>query len=187
MEADVKTVLTDTEDAMKKAVSHLESELLKIRAGKANPVMLDGIMVDYYGSPTPLNQVAAVQAPEPRLLTVKPWEKNMLQPIERAIIGANLGLNPSNNGEMVRIPVPALSEERRKGLVKQAHDQGEQSRVGVRAARQDGHKAIKKLVADGLSEDAGKRADEKIDNLKDKYEDQITKHLKQKDEEIMTV
>ncbi len=187
MTEDVNMVLDMAREAMEKAINHLEKELSKIRAGKASPIMLDGIKVDYYGTPTPLNQVGSVSAPDPRLLTVQPWEKNMLSHIERAIIGANLGLNPSNDGQLIRIPIPPLSEERRKALVKQASSEGEHARVGVRAARKGAYDEIKQLVKDGLSEDEGKRAESNVEDLTKKYNESVDKHLKKKEEEIMTV
>src|ERR1700680_484090 len=129
MSDDLLFVLEEAQDLMKKALAHLESELIKIRAGKANPQMLDGLTVDYYGSPTPVNQVANVSVLDARTLTIQPWEKNMLQPIERAIIAANLGVTPQNDGNIIRLFMPPLTEERRKEFVKRAYAEGEQTRV----------------------------------------------------------
>src|SRR6476646_10677029 len=150
---EVLLTLELAEDSMKKAINHLEAELTKIRAGKANPQMLDGIVVDYYGSPTPLNQVANISVADVRTLTIQPWEKNMLQPIEKAIIGANIGVTPQNDGTIIRLFLPPLTEERRKELVKRVHGEGEHSRVAIRNIRRDSIEAIKKLQKDGLSED----------------------------------
>ncbi|MEM9933478.1 MAG: ribosome recycling factor [Bacteroidota bacterium] len=172
---------------MNKALEHLEKELTKIRAGKASPVMLSGVKVDYYGSPTPIDQVAAVSAGDATTLIVKPWEKSMIQPIERAIMGANLGLNPQNDGEMVRIPIPRLTEERRKDLVKQAKGEGETGKVALRSVRQDSNAKLKKLQKDGASEDEIKGAERKIQDLTDTFTKKIEDMLKNKEGEIMTV
>src|ERR1051325_3179884 len=137
MSEELELVLEDAQDSMKKAINHLETELIKIRAGKANPQMLDGLTVDYYGSPTPLNQIGNVSAMDARTLTIQPWEKNMLQPIERAIINANLGVTPQNDGNIIRLFMPPLTEERRKEFVKRAGGEGEQSRVAIRNIRRD--------------------------------------------------
>ena len=144
---------------MKKAINHLEAELIKIRAGKANPQMLDGIVVDYYGSPMPINQVANISVMDARTLSIQPWEKNMLQPIERAIIAANIGINPQNDGTIIRLFFPPLTEERRKELVKRCQAEGEHSKVAIRNIRRDAIEHIKKLQKNGLSEDAAKDAE----------------------------
>ena len=180
-------IMEDLEDSMKKAISHLETELVKIRAGKANPQMLDGIVVDYYGSPTPLNQVANVSVADVRTLTVQPWEKNMLQPIERAIINSNIGINPQNDGNMIRMFLPPLTEERRKEFVKRANGEGEHSKVAIRNIRRDAIEQIKKLQKDGLSEDAAKDAEKDIQDTTDKFILIVDKHLASKEKEIMTV
>lgn len=172
---------------MKKAVAHLEAELLKIRAGKATPQMLDGIMVEYYGSPTPLNQVANVSAVDARTITIQPWEKNMLQPIERAIINSNLGINPQNDGVMIRMFLPPLTEERRRELVKRCNGEGEQAKVAVRNIRRDSIESIKKLQKDGLSEDAAKDAEKDAQDITDRFIALIEKHLAAKEKEIMAV
>ena len=140
---------SDTESIMTKALNHLEAELVKIRAGKANPNMLDGIVADYYGNPTPINQVANVSVLDARTISVQPWEKNMLQPIERAIIMANIGINPQNDGTVIRLYLPPLTEERRKELVKRCNGEGEHAKVAVRNIRRDSIEAIKKLQKDG--------------------------------------
>jgi ribosome recycling factor len=187
MSEDLSTILDNTESSMKKAVAHLEAELLKIRAGKATPQMLDGIMVEYYGTPTPLNQVANVSAVDARTITIQPWEKNMLQPIERSIINSNLGINPQNDGVMIRMFLPPLTEERRRELVKRCNGEGEQAKVAVRNIRRDSIESIKKLQKDGLSEDAAKDAEKDAQDITDRYIALIEKHLAAKEKEIMAV
>lgn len=180
-------IRNEAEAHMKKAIAHLEAELVKIRAGRANPQMLDGIMVDYYGAPTPLNQVANVQVADARTLSIQPWEKNMLGHIEKAILAANIGITPQNDGTMVRLFLPPLTEERRKELVKKANGEGEHSKVAVRNIRRDAIEHIKKVQKDGLSEDAAKDAEKDIQGMTDKFIILIDKHLEAKDKEIMTV
>lgn len=187
MSEDLILIMEDTEDLMNKGISHLEAELLKIRAGKATPQMLDGIVVDYYGSNTPISQVGNISAMDVRTLSIQPWEKNMLQPIERAIIAANIGINPQNDGNMIRLFLPPLTEERRKELVKRANAEGEHSKVAIRNIRRDAIEMVKKLQKDGLSEDAAKDAESEIQQLTDKYITLIDKHLARKDKEIMAV
>src|SRR6201747_513176 len=147
-------ILATTEDTMKKAVSHLEAELVKERAGKANPNMLDGIVVDYYGNPTPISQVGNISVLDARTLSIQPWEKNMLQPIEKAIMASNIGITPQNDGANIRLFLPPMTEERRKELVKRANGEGEHSKVAIRNIRRDSIEMVKKLQKDGLSEDA---------------------------------
>ena len=187
MTDELEFIKEDASESMQKAIAHLEAELVKIRAGRANPQMLDGITVDYYGSATPLNQVANVSVADARTLTIQPWEKNMLQPIERAIIAANIGINPQNDGAIIRLFLPPLTEERRKEFVKRAHLEGEHSRVSVRSIRRDAIEYIKKLQKDGLSEDVAKDAEKDIQALTDKYITFIEKHLAAKEKEIMAV
>lgn len=187
MDENVKIALGECEDAMSKAVSFLEKELVKIRAGKANPMMLDGLKVEYYGAQTPLNQVATVTATDPRLLVVRPFEKNMVGPIEKAIIEANLGFNPQNDGEQVRVPVPALTEERRRDLVKQCTGEGETVKVTIRNARRDANSFIKALKDEGVSEDMIKDGEAAVQKLTDKYSAQIDEMIKKKEAEIMTI
>lgn len=187
MQDDLNLILEDAQDSMQKAISHLEAELTKIRAGKANPVILDGITVDYYGAPTALNQVANVSVADARTLTIQPWEKNMLQPIERAIIASNIGLNPQNDGQIIRLFLPPLTEERRKELVKKVNAEGEQAKVAVRNIRRDAIEAIKKLQKDGLSEDTAKDSEADVQELTDKYIAAVDKHCAQKDKEIMAI
>jgi ribosome recycling factor len=184
---DLTSIISGSEDHMKKAISHLEAELVKIRAGKANPQMLDGIVVDYYGSHMPINQVANINVMDARTLTIQPWEKNMLQPIERAIIAANIGINPQSDGIIIRLFLPPLTEERRKELVKKCHVEGEHSKVAIRNIRRDSIEHIKKLQKNGLSEDAAKDAEEEVQQVTNKYIALVDKHLSSKEKEIMIV
>jgi ribosome recycling factor len=187
MSEDLEFILEETRDSMKKALDHLETELIKIRAGKASPQMLEGLTVDYYGSPTILNQVSNISVMDARTLTIQPWEKNMLQPIERAIINANLGVTPQNDGNIIRIFMPPLTEERRREFVKRAGGEGEQSRVAIRNMRRDAIEQIKKLQKDGLSEDEAKDAEKEIQDITDKHIALVEKHLQAKEKEILTV
>ena len=180
-------IIDDAKVSMKKAIDHLEAELVKIRAGKANPVMLDGIMADYYGSATPINQLANISAMDARTLSIQPWEKNMLQPIERAIIAANLGINPQNDGNIIRLYLPVLTEERRKELVKRCNSEGEQAKIAIRNIRREAIEQIKKLQKDGLSQDAAKDAETDVQEITDSYISLVEKHLLLKDKEIMAV
>ncbi len=184
---DVASIFSNADENMNKAISHLEAELVKIRAGKANPQMLDGIMVDYYGSPMPINQVANISALDARTLSIQPWEKNMLQPIERSIIAANIGVNPQNDGVLIRIFLPPLTEERRKELVKRCQNEGEHSKVSIRNIRREAIELIKKLQKNGLSEDAAKDAEADVQQLTDKFIAFVEKHLAAKEKEIMAV
>ncbi|HMP93884.1 MAG TPA: ribosome recycling factor [Phnomibacter sp.] len=187
MITDVGNLLPDTEAHMKKAISHLETELGKIRAGKANPQMLDGITVDYYGSPMPINQVGNISVMDARTLTIQPWEKNMLQPIERAIMQANIGINPQNDGVIIRLFLPPLTEERRKELVKRSNQEGEHSKVTIRNARRDAIEKIKKLQKEGLSEDAAKDAEADVQDVTNRFIALVDKHLAAKEKEIMAI
>lgn len=187
MSADLSQIIKDASASMSKAISHLEYELSKIRAGKASPAILDGIMVDYYGNPTPVNQVANVSALDSRTISVQPWEKNMLQPIERAIMAANIGITPQNDGNTIRLFMPPLTEERRKELVKKCNGEGENGKISVRNIRRDAIEHIKKLQKDGLSEDACKDAEKEAQDATDKYIALIDKHLEAKEKEIMAV
>jgi ribosome recycling factor len=185
--SEIITITSGAEDHMQKAINHLETELIKIRAGKANPQMFDGIVVDYYGSPMPINQVANISVMDARTLSIQPWEKNMLQPIERAIIGANIGVTPQNDGALIRIFMPPLTEERRKELVKKCLAEGEHSKVAIRNIRRDAIEAIKKLQKNGLSEDASKDAETSVQQITDKFIAAVDKHLASKEKEIMSV
>ncbi|HTH32485.1 MAG TPA: ribosome recycling factor [Lacibacter sp.] len=187
MSEELSLIMDDAEEHMEKAIQHLEVELVKIRAGRANPNMLDGIVVDYYGTPTPINQIGNLSVTDARTLTIQPWEKNMLQPIERAIINSNIGLAPQNDGNIIRLFLPPLTEERRKELVKRVNAEGEHTKVAVRNIRRDAIEQIKKLQKDGLSEDAAKDAEKDVQVLTDKFSIQIDKHLEAKDKEIMSV
>jgi ribosome recycling factor len=187
MAEDITSILATAEDHMKKAISHLETELVKIRAGKANPQMLDGIVVDYYGSPMPVSQVANINVMDARTLSIQPWEKNMLQPIERAIIAANIGVTPQNDGALIRIFMPPLTEERRKELAKRCHGEGEHSKVAIRNIRRDAIEHIKRLQKNGLSEDAAKDAEADVQQVTDKFTAAVEKHLAAKEKEIMAV
>jgi ribosome recycling factor len=184
---DVSSTLSSAEEAMKRAINHLEAELVKIRAGKANPQMLDGITVDYYGSPMPINQVGNINVLDARTLTIQPWEKNMLQPIERAIINSNIGINPQNDGAIIRLFLPPLTEERRKELVKRCQAEGEHSKVAIRNIRRDAIESIKKAQKNGLSEDAAKDAEADVQDLTNRYIALVDKHLVTKEKEIMGV
>ncbi len=180
--------LTAVEDRMQKAVEALQRELATIRAGKATTSLLDNIRVDYYGTPTPVKQVASIAAPEPRLLVVQPWEKNLLQPIAKAIQASDLGLNPQDDGQVLKIPIPALNEERRKDLVKHTHKMAEEGRVAVRNIRRDANDHFKKAQKDGsVSEDDARRAMDQIQKLHDKHIAQIEESVKKKEEEVMEV
>lgn len=187
MNPNAQLVIDMAKEQMNKAISHLEDELVKVRTGRANPSMLDGIRVDYYGNITPLNQVANVNSPDARTLMIQPWEKSMIEPIQKAIQAANLGLNPGSNGTSVIINVPALTEERRKELVKKAKAEGEHAKVSVRAARKDGNEEIKKVSKPTLTQDEIKEAEENIQELTDSYITRIDKHLESKEKEILTV
>ena len=168
-------------------MNHFEAELIKIRAGKANPTMLDGIVVDYYGNPTPISQVGNISAMDARTLTIQPWERNMLQPIERAIIAANIGINPQNDGVIIRLFLPPLTEERRKELVKKSNAEGEQAKIAIRNIRRDTIEQIKKLQKDGLSEDAAKDGEKEVQDITNSYISLIEKYLEAKEKEIMSV
>ncbi len=187
MSDELVKITNDTDASMGKAIGHLETELTKIRAGKANPGMVDGIMVDYYGNPTPISQIGNISVMDARTLSIQPWEKNMLQNIERAIIAANIGINPQNDGNIIRLSVPPLTEERRKELVKRCNAEGEHAKVAIRNIRRDAIEHIKKLQKDGLSEDAGKDAEKDIQQITDRYIALVEKHLAAKDKEIMAV
>lgn len=185
MNEDIQFILDTTKEAMGNAITHLEKQLSNIRAGKASPAMLGSVMVDYYGSQTPLNQVANVNTPDGRTITVQPWEKNMLQEIERGIQIANLGFNPMNNGETIIINVPPLTEERRRELVKQAKSETEDAKIGVRNARKDANNDIKKL--DDVSEDLQKNVEIDIQEMTDTFVKKIEIIFSAKEKEIMTV
>ncbi len=185
--SEVTSLIAQCEDLDRKAVDHLDKELIKIRAGRANPAMLEGVRVDYYGSEVPLSQVSNINTPDARTIIVQPWEKKMIDPIEKAIMAANLGFNPSNNGEHVIISVPMLTEERRKELVKMAHREGENARVSIRGARQKAMEGIKKAQKDGLPEDAAKSAEGDVEKATGAWNKKVDALLAAKEKEILTV
>ena len=185
MNEDIQFILDSTKEAMGNALKHLEKQLINIRAGKASPAMLGGVLVDYYGSQTPLSQVANVNTPDGRTITVQPWEKNMLQEIERSIMIANLGFNPMNNGETIIINVPPLTEERRLDLAKQAKSEAEDAKIGIRSARKDANTDIKNL--EDASEDQQKNAEIDVQQMTDTYVKKIDDVFDVKEKEIMTV
>jgi ribosome recycling factor len=183
----IKKQVNDAKALMDKAIDHCEGELQKIRAGKASPAMLDDIMVEYYGSPTPLNQVASVNTPDARTIVIQPWEKSMLNPIEKAIMEANLGVNPQNDGVIIRINVPPLTEERRRDLVKKAKAEAETGKIAIRNIRKDANEKIRKLKTEGVSEDEMKVGEHEIQKLTDAYIIKVDQHSDAKEKDIMTV
>ncbi len=187
MTEDIQLLMEVATEKMDKAIQHLEHELMKIRAGKANPGMLEGVMVDYYGSLTPLQQVANVNTPDPRTIAIQPWEKAMIDPIEKAIMMANLGFNPENNGEIVRINVPPLTNERRKDLVKQAKKEAEDARISLRNIRRESNEELKKMKKDGLGEDMEKDATNEVQKLTDKYGATVDSLIAKKEKDILTL
>lgn len=184
---EVNLAIEISKENMQSSLERLDKELMNIRAGKASPGMVGNLLVDYYGSQTPVNQVASVSNADPRTLIIQPWEKSMLAPIERAIFEVNLGVTPMNDGEVIRIVIPPLTEDRRRDLVKRAKELGEDAKVSVRSARQKAMEAVKKAVKDGLAEDIGKRLESEIQSLTDDYGKKIDAHLSGKEKEIMTV
>lgn len=187
MNEEVKMYMDEAKEQMQSALVHLENELSKLRAGKANPKILNDVLVDYYGTPTPLSQVANITVPDPRTIAIQPWEKQMIAPIEKAIMNANLGFNPDNNGELVRINVPPLTEERRKDLVKQSRSVGENAKVSIRNARRDAIDEFKKMVKNGLPEDASKDAEDAVQKMTDTYSKKVDEMLLVKEKDIMTI
>lgn len=187
MHEDVQMILDMAKEAMEASITHLEKELTKIRAGKANPIMLEGVLVEYYGAMTPLNQLAAVSAPDARMLMVTPFDKGSVAAVEQAIVAANLGLNPSNDGAIIRVPVPALSEERRKDLAKAAGGEGENAKISIRSARKSANDELKELKDDGVSEDIIKGGEEQVQKLTNSYGDKVDAIIKKKEEDIMTI
>jgi ribosome recycling factor len=184
---EIEFILDSTKESMVGSIAHLEKEFLNIRAGKASPQMLGSVFVDYYGSQTPLTQVSNVNVPDARTITIQPYEKSMLQTIEKAIMVANLGFNPMNNGENIIISVPPLTEERRRDLVKQAKAEAEDAKISIRNARKDANTDIKKLEKEGTSEDICKTAEEDIQKLTDSFIRKVDEHLATKEAEIMKV
>jgi ribosome recycling factor len=184
---DIEFIIDEAKESMNGSIAHLEKEFLNIRAGKASPQMLGSVFVDYYGSQTPLSQVANINVPDARTITIQPYEKSMLQPIEKAIMIANIGFNPMNNGDVIIISVPPLTEERRRDLVKQAKVEAEDAKIGVRNSRKDANTDIKKLEKDGTSEDVCKTAEDEIQNLTNSYIKKIDELLAAKEVEILKV
>lgn len=184
---EIQLFLDDAKESMEKAIVHTDNELAKIRAGKATPGMLKGIMVEYYGAPTPIEQISSISTSDARTINIKPWEKNSISEIEKAILHSDLGLNPMNNGENIIINVPALTEERRKDLVKQAKNEGENSRIRVRNIRKDANSGLRSLLKEGASEDEVKKAEDEIQKLTDVYIKKIDALLVAKEADIMTI
>ena len=187
MDENISMILEEAEDLMKKTMHHLDAELHKIRAGKANPAMLDGLRADYYGAPTPLNQLATISAQDARMLVLQPFDRKSIALIERAIKEANLGFNPQNDGIVIRIPIPIASEERRRQLVKQAKDQGEDAKIAIRSIRRDHNDMIKKLKEEKVSEDQIKTGEAKMQEVTNTYIAKVDETLRKKEAEIMTI
>ena len=184
---EIDLILEDTKERMEKSIQFLMSELKKIRAGKATPSMLDSVMVDYYGSPTPILQVASITTPDSRTLFVKPWEKTIIQDIEKAIVSSDLGLNPQNDGENVIINIPPLTEERRLILVKQIKGEGEKGKISIRSVRKESNEMIKKLSNEGISEDSIKDGENEIQKITDSKINKIDEIIRSKETEITTI
>lgn len=187
MQEEVDFVLEYAEEKMGAAIEHLDKELLHIRAGKASPTMLDSVFIDYYGSTTPLNQVSNVSTPDARTIAVQPWEKGLIPVIEKAIMNANLGFNPDNNGEIIRINIPVLTEERRRDLVKQVHQESEHAKISLRTARRDANDSLKKLQKDGLSEDLEKDAEAEVQKMISIFGEKVETLVNAKEKDIMTI
>lgn len=184
---DCQLVYDIAKDAMSKSISHLEHEFQKIRAGKASPDMLEGIVIDYYGTMTPINQTANITSPDPRQIIVQPWDKSIIHLLDKAIMAANLGLNPKNEGEVLRINVPPITEERRRDLVKQAKVEAEDGKIAIRNTRRTANDEAKQLEKDGISEDDVKKLQDEIQKLTDDYISQVDKLFEKKDKDIMTI
>jgi ribosome recycling factor len=188
MNEEIQMLIDETIERMDHAIAHLDHELAHIRAGKANPRMIESVMVDYYGVPTALPKISNVSTPDARTIAIQPWDKKMIPLIERAIINSNLGFNPENNGEVIRINVPIPTEERRRTLVKDAHKEGEIAKVSIRSARKDGNDYLKKMLkSKEITEDEEKETIEKIQNLTDKYTKKVDEMIFAKEKEILTV
>lgn len=187
MNEEIEIILDETEERMLNAISHLESELAKLRAGKATPMLLDGITIDYYGVITPLGQVSNINTPDPKTIVVQPWEKNMLGIIEKAILASNIGLTPMNNGEMIRINVPALTEERRLQLVKKVKNEGENARISIRNSRKWANDELKRLLKEGMAEDLEKDAADRVQEHTNEYVKKADSIIEAKEKDLMTV
>ncbi len=184
---EIQLYLEEAKELMQKAVNHTAAELVKIRAGKAMPNLLDGLMVSYYGAPTPLQQVASVTTPDARTLTIKPWERNLINEIERSIVNSDLGLAPQNNGEIIILTIPPMTEERRRNLVKQAKNECESGKISIRTVRKETNESLRKLQKEGASEDEIKKAEDTVQKFTDSYSTKIDELLVKKEHEIMTV
>ncbi len=184
---ETKVILENVTARMQKAFDHFDEELLNIRAGKASTNVLNSVMVEYYGSSTPISGVASVTVPDAKTIIIQPWDKNMIRPVEKAIIDSNIGLTPSNNGEQIRLSLPPVTEERRKELVKQVRGEGESARIALRSIRRDGVEAFKKSQKDGMPEDEAKDGETKIQKLVDKFSKMIDTSIEKKEAEVMTV
>jgi len=187
MNEEVQMVYDMAKENMEKTIEHLDNELMRIRAGKANVHILDGIMVDYYGTPTPLNQVSNISTPDAKTIMIQPWEKSMIETIEKALMVSNVGITPGNNGEVIRLIVPQLTEERRRELVKQVKNEGENARVSIRNSRREANEEYKNMQKDGLSEDETKSAEDDIQKLTDEFTEKVEKIVEAKDQDIMTI
>lgn len=187
MNEDVQLIFEMTRERMEKSLEHLDSELVRIRAGKANVHILDGVMVDYYGTETPLNQVSNISTPDAKTIMIQPWEKAMINPIEKALMNSSVGITPGNNGEVIRLIIPQLTEERRRDLFKQVKNEGENARVSMRTSRKDANDEYKQMVKDGLSEDEAKDAEDRIQKLTNDFSEKVEKIVAAKEDEIMTI
>jgi ribosome recycling factor len=187
MNEELELIIEEARERMQKALEHLEHELARLRAGRATPALLDGITVDYYGVNSPLTQVSNINTPDPKSILIQPWEKTMLGPIEKAIMAANIGLVPVNNGEVIRINVPALTEERRHQLVKQVRNEGETAKISIRNSRKWANDELKRMLKEGLPEDSEKDAVENVQEMTNDYSQKIDKVMAHKEKDIMTV
>ncbi len=187
MNEEVELIIEETKDRMQKALEHLDHELARLRAGRANPALLDGITVDYYGVNSPLSQVSNINTPDPKTILIQPWEKNMLGIIEKAIMAANIGLQPVNNGEVIRINIPPLTEERRHQLVKQVRNEGETAKISIRNARKWANDELKRMLKEGLTEDDEKNATESVQEMVHDYTAKVDKVMAAKEKDVMTV
>jgi len=187
MNEDVQLIYEMSKERMEKSIEHLDNELVRIRAGKANIHILDGVTVEYYGNPSPLNQVSNISTPDAKTIMIQPWEKSMIDPIEKALMNSNVGITPMNNGEVIRLMIPQLTEERRRDLVKKVKNEGENARVSVRNSRRDANDEFKQMQKDGLSEDEAKDAEDRIQKLTDEFTEMVEKIVSAKEKDIMTI
>ena len=187
MNEEIELIFEETKDRMNMAIDHLEHELARLRAGRANPALLDGISVDYYGVRSPLSQVSNINTPDPKTIIVQPWEKNMVAVIEKAIMAANIGVMPVNNGEIIRISIPPLTEERRHALVKQVRTEGETAKISIRNARKWANDELKRLLKEGLPEDLEENAEEDVQEITTSYNGKVDKIVIAKEKDVMTV